>query len=63
MLSPKLPEFNSNDYNGFSISRQYGDWNLEPLTAASPCIIVVCRKRAWTQEQYPCLSQKTPPGH
>lgn len=33
-------------YNGFTIIRQYGDWNLEPLTAASPSIIVVCRKRA-----------------
>jgi SAM-dependent methyltransferase len=33
-------------YNGFSIIRQYGDWNLEPLTAASRSIIVVCRKRA-----------------
>jgi len=33
-------------YNGFSIVRQYGDWNLEPLTAASRSIIVVCRKRA-----------------
>ena len=33
-------------YNGFTILRQYGDWNLEPLTAASPSIIVVCRKRA-----------------
>lgn len=33
-------------YNGFEILRQYGDWNLEPLTAASPSIIVVCRKRA-----------------
>lgn len=33
-------------YNGFTIMRQYGDWNLEPLTAASPSIIVVCRKRA-----------------
>jgi SAM-dependent methyltransferase len=31
-------------YNGFSIIRQYGDWNLEPLTAASPSIISVCRK-------------------
>jgi SAM-dependent methyltransferase len=31
-------------YNGFTIIRQYGDWNLEPLTAASPSIIVVCRK-------------------
>lgn len=33
-------------YNGLSIIRQYGDWNLEPLTAASPSIIVVCRRRA-----------------
>jgi SAM-dependent methyltransferase len=33
-------------YNGFTILRQYGDWNLEPLTAASPSILVVCRKRA-----------------
>jgi SAM-dependent methyltransferase len=33
-------------YNGFTIVRQYGDWNLEPLTAASPSIIVVCRKHA-----------------
>lgn len=32
-------------YNGFSIVRQYGDWNLEPLTATSRSIIVVCRKR------------------
>ncbi len=34
-------------YNGFTIIRQYGDWNLEPLTAASTSIIVVCRKRAY----------------
>ncbi len=33
-------------YNGFTVLRQYGDWNLEPLTAASPSIIVVCRKHA-----------------
>jgi SAM-dependent methyltransferase len=33
-------------YNGFTVIRQYGDWNLEPLTAASPSIIVVCLKRA-----------------
>jgi len=33
-------------YNGFVIARRYGDWNLEPLTAASPSIIVVCRKLA-----------------
>jgi SAM-dependent methyltransferase len=31
-------------YNGLTIVRQYGDWNLEPLTAASPSIISVCRK-------------------
>jgi SAM-dependent methyltransferase len=30
-------------YNGFTIIRQYGDWNLEPLTAASTSIISVCR--------------------
>ncbi len=33
-------------YNGFTLIRQYGDWNLAPLTATSPSIIVVCRKRA-----------------
>lgn len=32
-------------YNGFTLIRQYGDWNLEPLTAASTSIISVCRKR------------------
>ena len=32
-------------YNGFTILRQYGDWNEEPLTANSPSISVVCRKR------------------
>src|SRR5687767_8902563 len=32
-------------YNGFIIIRQYGDWNEEPLTAMSPSIISVCRKR------------------
>ncbi len=32
-------------YNGFTITRQYGDWDLEPLTATSPSIISVCRKR------------------
>ena len=31
-------------YNGFTIIRQYGDWNLEPLTATSRSIIVVCHK-------------------
>ena len=34
------------DYNGFTIIRQYGDWNHEPFTATSPSIISVCRKRA-----------------
>ena len=33
-------------HNGFSIARWYGDWDLQPLSAASPSIIVVCRKRA-----------------
>jgi hypothetical protein len=33
-------------YNGFTVIRQYGDWDLEPLSAASTSIIVVCRKRA-----------------
>ncbi len=32
-------------YNGFTILRQYGDWNLEPLTGSSPSIISVCRKK------------------
>jgi SAM-dependent methyltransferase len=32
-------------YNGFTILRQYGDWDLGPLSAASSSIIVVCRKR------------------
>lgn len=32
-------------YNGFTIERQYGDWDLQPLAAASPSIISVCRKR------------------
>ena len=32
-------------YNGFTIIRQYGDWNGEPLTAASPSMIVVCSHR------------------
>ena len=31
-------------YNGFTIIRQYGDWDLQPLTAESPSIIVVCRQ-------------------
>jgi hypothetical protein len=32
-------------YNGFTIDRQYGDWELGPLTATSTSIISVCRKR------------------
>jgi SAM-dependent methyltransferase len=32
-------------HNGFTVVRRYGDWDGEPLTAASPSIIVVCRKR------------------
>jgi SAM-dependent methyltransferase len=32
--------------HGFAIIRQYGDWNYEPLTEASPSMIVVCRPRA-----------------
>ncbi len=31
-------------YNGFTIIRQYGDWDLQPLTAECPSIIVVCRQ-------------------
>jgi SAM-dependent methyltransferase len=33
-------------HNGFAITRRYGNWNGDPLTATSPSIIVVCRKRA-----------------
>ncbi len=33
-------------YNGYTILRQYGDWNKEPLIVTSPSIIVVCRKCA-----------------
>ena len=29
--------------HGFAIIRQYGDWNLEPASATSTSIIVVCR--------------------
>jgi SAM-dependent methyltransferase len=32
------------DYNGFTVVRQYGDWDLSPLSATSPSIISVCRK-------------------
>jgi SAM-dependent methyltransferase len=32
-------------YNGFAVTRRYGDWNGEPLSATSPSIISVCRKR------------------
>ena len=31
--------------HGFTVLRQYGDWNKEPLSAVSPSIISVCRKR------------------
>ncbi|HYP52251.1 MAG TPA: class I SAM-dependent methyltransferase [Pyrinomonadaceae bacterium] len=34
-------------YNGFGVERQYGDWNHEPLSATSPSIISVCRKRTF----------------
>ncbi len=30
--------------NGFSVTQQYGDWDLSPLTAQSPTIITVCTK-------------------
>ncbi|MBW8768748.1 MAG: hypothetical protein JF589_03245 [Gemmatimonadetes bacterium] len=30
-------------YNGFTITRQDGDWNGAPLGPTSPCIISVCR--------------------
>ena len=32
-------------YNGFTLLRQYGDWNEEPLAATSPSIVPVCRRR------------------
>jgi hypothetical protein len=32
-------------YNGFTVLRQYGDWDETPLGAASPSIISVCRER------------------
>ena len=32
-------------YNGFTIARQYGDWQLGPLTPECISIISVCRKR------------------
>jgi SAM-dependent methyltransferase len=31
-------------YNGFVVARQYGDWDLQPLSADSPSIITVCRR-------------------
>jgi SAM-dependent methyltransferase len=34
-------------YSGFTLIRQYGDWDLEPLSATSPSIISVCRKLAY----------------
>jgi 2-polyprenyl-3-methyl-5-hydroxy-6-metoxy-1,4-benzoquinol methylase len=32
-------------YNGFQIRACYGNWQQEPLTAASPAMIYVCRRR------------------
>jgi len=32
-------------YNGFTITRQAGDWSGAPLGPSSPCIITVCRRR------------------
>src|SRR5262245_60544728 len=32
-------------YNGFTIARQYGDWEQGPLTPASASIVSVCRKQ------------------
>lgn len=37
--------------NGLTVVRQYGDWNGEPLTANSPSIIVVCRKRIHAENE------------
>ena len=31
-------------YNGFEVLRQYGDWDLSPLSVTSRSIIAVCRK-------------------
>jgi SAM-dependent methyltransferase len=31
-------------YNGFAITRQYGDWDGAPLSATSPSILSVCRQ-------------------
>jgi 2-polyprenyl-3-methyl-5-hydroxy-6-metoxy-1,4-benzoquinol methylase len=31
-------------YNGFQIRACYGNWQQEPLTATSPCMIYVCQK-------------------
>ena len=30
-------------YNGFQIVQQYGNWNREPLSAASPGMIMICK--------------------
>lgn len=32
-------------YNGFRLIRRYGDWDMSPLEAHSPSILVVCQKR------------------
>jgi hypothetical protein len=33
-------------YNGFQIRACYGDWQQSPLTATSPAMIHVCRRRS-----------------
>ncbi|MEZ4503689.1 MAG: class I SAM-dependent methyltransferase [Dehalococcoidia bacterium] len=33
------------EHAGFEVVRRYGDWDLSPLSASSPSIIVVCRLR------------------
>jgi hypothetical protein len=32
-------------YNGFQILQQYGSWNKEPLSASSPSIYSICKRR------------------
>jgi len=33
-------------YNGFQIHARYGNWQQDPLTADSPAMVLVCKKRA-----------------
>ena len=56
-------------YNGFSIERQYGDWNLESLTADSPstvsgklCLYILIEGGASLlfESQIQQITQKTP---